>query len=213
MGPVRKNVTEEDGLRDLSTKRGDAAKAAGKSQANAIRQHHEELAEWRAFKHDAKATDKVLSQKMGMRFIADHPASEFIPAALTKLSALARQDDTSVRVSDFLQDQAKRLPSQADRILARRLSYKALAKEGRSSEALAGLEIMMETAATPQDSIRALIGAMGVYSFDRGQSHLEPRYPQIRSTDIKDLAHRVFELARIMDDPNLQLHGRGVLLP
>jgi hypothetical protein len=197
----------------LESKRSLATKSGGKTHIDAIRQHHEELAKWRAFKDVTKTADKRTAQRMGMEFVDEHPSSTLIPAALARLASLADQDDTSVQVSTYLSEQAKRLPEAKDRTLAKRLSCKAMAKEGRPSEALHGLEECMETAVTPRDSIRALVDAMNVYFFNRRQPGVDSRYPFVKNDDIKELGRRLISLARIMDDPNLTLAGRGTPVP
>ena len=213
IGPVKKNASGGKSTSDMSRKGDSIRKNSKPNRADAVRQHHEELAKWREFKQGTKTKGELAAQEVGMQFIDDFPTSDFIPAVLVKLAALADQDDTSVRISSYLQEQVKRLPDSKDRIIAERLSYNAMAKEGRPAEALQGLQVLMETAETPQDSIRALVDAMGVYFFHGGAASLQPRFAQVRNGNIKQLAKRVVELAAIMNDPSLKLHGRGAPVP
>ena len=62
---------------------------------------------------------------------------------------------------------------------------------------------MMETAKSPQDSIKALVDAMGVYFFHNKDHTLQARHPQVANADYRLLAKRVIELSKILNNPTL----------
>jgi hypothetical protein len=178
-----------------------------------LRAHHQETTQWREAKDAIRNGDKLTATRETMKFLTDHPGSKLAPAAMVSLSRLARKGDADLTVSRFLSAQAGTLIDPKQRVMAKRLSLVAKAQEGKPAEALAGLEEMMETAATPQDSIRALAAAMGVCFHNRHDQSVRPRNSQVRCSDVRELVHRTVQLAKILDNPALAAKGKSVAIP
>jgi hypothetical protein len=201
-GPVR---SAQKGLSAVNEKRS--------NQAMMLNHYREELSQWRTAKALRNAGDKQASLQRTMTFLADHPGSKLVPAALANLAGLAQKGDLNGTVSKFLAEQSNTLTDPAQRIQAKRFSYVAKAREGNPSEALAGLEEMMETAPTLKDSLEALVDAMGIGFFNRHNKSVHPRSPQIRCANVKELQRRVIECARLLDNPAMSAKGHGPMIP
>jgi hypothetical protein len=122
-------------------------------------------------------------------------------------------DGKTLGISEHLLKISNNLPSKSDRVLAKRLAYKTMANEGKPAEALAGLEGLMENSDTPQDSIRALVTAMGVHFFNKKHTDLHSRNSAVENPDLRTLKHRVIELAKLMTNPELITAGRDPVIP
>ena len=175
--------------------------------------HHQELASWREFKNLVKFATKQEGFEAGRSFVDAYPSSSLIPAALTRLSNLAKGDGSDLGISVYLESKSSTLPFESDRVVARRLACLAKAYEGKAAEGLAGLEALMESATSPQDSIRALVDAMGVFYFYNPSGKLQPRHPQVRNESLQSLGKRVRDLAKILENPSLAANDRTSLIP
>ena len=175
--------------------------------------HHQELARWREFKNLAKFATKLEGFEAGRSFVDVFPSSSLIPAALTRLSNLAKGDGSDLGISAYLESKGSTLPFESDRVAARRLACLAKVYEGKASEGLAGLEGLMESAASPEDSIRALVDAMGVYYFYNRDGKLQPRNSQVRNESLQALGRRVRDLAKILENPSLAANDRTTPIP
>jgi hypothetical protein len=195
-----------------ATKTPSLAKAAP-DRAEMLRMHHQELNQWRSVKVLTKNQDKVAAAQATMNFVRQFPGSKFVPAAMVNLTRMARKGDADQTVSKFLMAQSNSLIEPSQKKLAKRLSFVAKAAEGKPSEALSGLEEMMETAQTPRDSLRALADAMGVCFFNRHDRSVRPRNEAVRCADIRSLVQRVTQISRMIDNPALIAKNKGPAVP
>ncbi|MCB9368897.1 MAG: right-handed parallel beta-helix repeat-containing protein [Calditrichaeota bacterium] len=174
---------------------------ANRKLANAerIAMHHKELSEWR----DLRNANRSDVRQSAIKFIEENRYSEFVPAALRVVAGAARERGIAKYSSKYLSDFAATTKNIKQRVLAERLSYEALALEGKPGAALAGLESMMENATTPRDSALALLSAMQIYCDNHGSGDLQVKYNQIAVTDPYDLVRRTLQLSERLDDPTL----------
>jgi hypothetical protein len=195
------SITKKAGLNDKASK-----------QVNKKQLHHEELTKWREVKDVAKSGSKAVALDATMKFINDHSESELIPAALISMATLSNNEGKYLGISDHLLKLANDLPRNSDRVIAKRLGYRTKANEGKPAEALAGLESMMDASDSPQDSIRALVDAMGVCYFNK-HANLHPNHSNIAVADRHAFTRRIVELAKLVGNPELLKAGRGTILP
>ena len=173
----------------------------------------EELHQWRSIRAQVDGINRADALRTLSTFIDQYPVSGFVAAALVEAAGLASPSGTEHTVSTFLDAKARCLPRTADAVLAKRLSYVSLAREGDPAGALSGLEEMMETVKSPKDSMQALADAMSVYFFNRQGDKLQPRYPAVRVKSRHELARRYIELARALSGSATELVRQPAPVP
>ncbi|MCL4305104.1 T9SS type A sorting domain-containing protein [bacterium] len=171
--------------------------------------HNRELLAWRDMRSTSKSNDKA---RAAMQFLTDHQGSEFTPAALGIIAGAA-SDGSAVLASKYLRGFAEETKKHSLRTLAQRLSYQALANEGKPAEALSGLEDMMTDAKTPYDSVLAVLAAMQIYFDYHHTGRLQARHPQVVVTDPYDLVRKTLLLTERLDDPVLGVSDNQPALP
>ncbi|MBU1983278.1 right-handed parallel beta-helix repeat-containing protein [bacterium] len=183
------------------------------TKSQRLQSHHAELVEWRTCKDIAKSGDRVAAVMAVTNFIEKHPDSKWLPVALVRLANLVQRGESKTEISKFLAAQSYILPDEETRTLARRLSFVAMAREGKASEALTGLEGMIEHSQSSRDSIKALVDALGVYFFNNRDGKLKARLPQVQTQNLPELRRRVIELAKTLDGSELATRAKSSAIP
>jgi hypothetical protein len=183
------------------------------SCANLARKQRADLADWRVVRDVVASQDKNTAARSVIAFMESHSGSDIIPAALVHLSSLAGPETPDRLISDVLAEQSTVVQDPRISQLARRLSAVALAKEGKPVEALKHLEQQMDEAPTAQDSVRALIDAMGVYFFNRHNKDVQPRHAGIRSETLPQMVHKVTALIHSLQDTQEAKGGHSAPVP
>lgn len=171
--------------------------------------HHRELSQWRVLREDKSRNAK----QAAIQFVTENRGSEFIPAVLGIIAGAASLNDAGYTSSKFLRDFATETKNRSLRNLAQRLSYQALALEGKPGEALSGLEEMMDDAKSPLDSVLALLDAMQVYCDYHHTGSLKPKHQHVQVTDQYELVRRSLFLAERLDDPTLGVEDNPSAVP
>lgn len=166
------------------------------AKADQIAMHHRELSEWR----ELRTTSRRDVRQSAIKFIEENGSSEFVPAALRLVASSAKERSIGKSSSKYLSDFAETSKNLKQRVLAERLSYEALALEGKPGAALIGLEEMMDNAATPRDSALALLSAMQIYCDYHNNGELRAKHNQVVVTDPYDLVRRTLRLSVSLDD-------------
>jgi len=209
--------TESDGLSKKSSslsKSTATAKSGLVAKSSKVIDHHTELAKWREFKDASKSpASRQTAIAIGKLFLNEHPNSPLVPAAVVQLTSLAKRSNGKSEISSYLAQKALTTKNESVRALFTRKAYVAKAFEGNPSDALTGLEGLLETSLTKRDSICALADAIGIYAAFKSSHDLTPKHDFVKTATLPDLKHRIRELSRQLDGGTLEAAESEVPIP
>ncbi len=209
--------TESDGLTMKSTsltKSTATAKSGLVAKSSKVIDHHAELAKWREFKDASKSpASRQTAITIGKQFLNEHPNSPLVPAAVVQLTSLAKRSNGKSEISSYLAQKALTTKNETHRALFTRKAYVAKAFEVNPSDAITGLEGLLETSLTIRDSICALADAIGIYAAFKSSHDLTPKHDFVKTATLPDLKHRIRELSRQLDGGTLEAAESEVPVP